>query len=171
MTTLISGILKKKKKRYTWTYFTKQKETPRLRKGIYGYQGEGIFREFGKVMYTLLYSKWITKNDLLYSTWNSTQCCMPAWMGGGFEGKWIHAYVWLSSLFTETTTTLLISYTPIQNKKFEKKNVLQSFPSNPTRLSVFTASLSYYLSLLMVLCLIAFSSTSIWTLRAGTLFP
>ena len=83
--------------------------------------GEGIDREFGKVMYTLLYSKWITKNDLLYSTWNSTQCCMPAWMGGGFEGKWIHAYVWLSSLFTETTTTLLISYTPIQNKKFEKK--------------------------------------------------
>ena len=75
--------------------------------------GEGIDREFGKVMYTLLYSKWITKNDLLYSTWNSAQCCMPAWMGGGFEGKWIHAYVWLSSLFTETTTTLLISYTPI----------------------------------------------------------
>ena len=32
--------------------------------------------------YTLLYSKWITNKDLLYHTWNSTQCFMPAWMGG-----------------------------------------------------------------------------------------
>ena len=30
-------------------------------------------REFGKVMYTLLYSKWITDKDLLYSTENSAQ--------------------------------------------------------------------------------------------------
>ena len=28
--------------------------------------GEGIIREFGKVMYTLLYSKWITNKDILY---------------------------------------------------------------------------------------------------------
>ena len=35
-------------------------------------------------MYTLLYSKWITSKDLLYSTGNSTQCCVPAWMGAGF---------------------------------------------------------------------------------------
>ena len=27
--------------------------------------GEGIDREFGKVMYTLLYLKWITKKNLL----------------------------------------------------------------------------------------------------------
>ena len=27
--------------------------------------GEGIVREFGKVMYTLLYSKWTTSKDLL----------------------------------------------------------------------------------------------------------
>ena len=27
--------------------------------------------EFGKVMYTLLYSKWITNKDPLYGTWNS----------------------------------------------------------------------------------------------------
>ena len=27
--------------------------------------GEGIVREFGKVMYSLLYSKWITSKDLL----------------------------------------------------------------------------------------------------------
>ena len=42
--------------------------------------GEGITGEFGKVMYTLLYSKWITNNGLLYSTWNSTQYYLPTWM-------------------------------------------------------------------------------------------
>ena len=35
-------------------------------------------------MYTLLYSKWITSKDLLYSTGNSAQCYVPAWMGAGF---------------------------------------------------------------------------------------
>ena len=35
--------------------------------------GKGIVREFGRNMYTLLYVKWITKKDLLYSTWNSAQ--------------------------------------------------------------------------------------------------
>ena len=54
---------------------------------------EGIVRDFGKVMYTLLYLKWITKKDLLYSTWNSAQCYVAAWMGGGFGGEWIHVYV------------------------------------------------------------------------------
>ena len=39
---------------------TKQKETHRLRKQIHGCQGGGIVRDFGKVVYTLLYSKWIT---------------------------------------------------------------------------------------------------------------
>ena len=35
--------------------------------------GEGIVREFGIDMYTLLYLKWITNKDLLYSTGNSAQ--------------------------------------------------------------------------------------------------
>ena len=35
--------------------------------------GEGIVRELGKVMYTLLYLKWITNKDLFYSTGNSAQ--------------------------------------------------------------------------------------------------
>ena len=43
---------------------------------------EGIVRDFGKVMYTLLYLKWITYKDLLYRTWNSSQCYVPAWLGG-----------------------------------------------------------------------------------------
>ena len=56
---------------------------------------ENIVREFGKVIYTLLYSKWITNKDLLYSTWNSIQCDLPAWMREGFGGEWIHVHVWL----------------------------------------------------------------------------
>ena len=35
--------------------------------------GEGIVREFGIDMYTLLYLKWITNEDLLYSTRSSAQ--------------------------------------------------------------------------------------------------
>ena len=31
-------------------------------------RGEGTVRKFGKVMYMLLYLKWITNKDLLYST-------------------------------------------------------------------------------------------------------
>ena len=53
-----------------------------LENELNGCQGEGIDREFGKVMYALLYLKWITNNDLLYSTWNSAQCYVAAWMGG-----------------------------------------------------------------------------------------
>ena len=40
---------------------------------------EGIVREFGMDVYTLLYFKWTTNNDLLYST--SAQCYVAAWMG------------------------------------------------------------------------------------------
>ena len=59
--------------------------------------GEGIVREFGMNMYTLLYLKWISNKDLLvHSTWNSAQCYVAAWLGGGFRGKWIYVQVWLS---------------------------------------------------------------------------
>ena len=86
----------------------KQKETHRLREWIYGCQGEGwgdgIFREKGMVkdlgvdMYTLLYLKWVTNKELLYSTGNSAQCYVAAWMGGEFGGEWIYVYLWLSPL-------------------------------------------------------------------------
>ena len=52
-------------------------------------------REFG-MKYTQLDFKWIANKDLLYSTWNSAQCYVAAWMGGEFGGGWIHVYVWLS---------------------------------------------------------------------------
>ena len=40
--------------------------------------------------------KQITIQDLLYSTENSSQCYMVAWMGGEFEGERIH--VWASQV-------------------------------------------------------------------------
>ena len=54
----------------------------------------GWDREFGMMdMYTLLYLKRITSEDLLYSTWNSLQCYMPAGMGGEFrENQSIYTY-------------------------------------------------------------------------------
>ena len=56
--------------------------------------GEAIVRELGNDRYTLLYLKWITSKDLLFSTGNSPQCYVAVWMGGGFGGGWIHVYVW-----------------------------------------------------------------------------
>jgi len=47
-------------------------------------------------VYTMLCLKWITNKDLLYSTWNSVQCYVAAWMGGQFGGEGIHVYVRLS---------------------------------------------------------------------------
>ena len=78
---------------------------------------EGIVRDFGNVMYTLLYLKWITNKNLWYSTWNSAQCYVPAWMGGGFEGRMDTLIHMAESLHCSpvTITTLLIDYTPIQN--------------------------------------------------------
>ena len=60
--------------------------------------GEVIIREFGIDVYTLLYLKWMTNKDLLYSTGSSAQCYVAAWMEGEFGGEWIHVYVWLSPL-------------------------------------------------------------------------
>ena len=45
--------------------------------------------------YTLLYLKWVMNKDLLYSTGNSDQCYVAAWMGGEFGGEWIHVCTWL----------------------------------------------------------------------------
>ena len=36
--------------------------------------------------------------------------------GGGFGGEWTYVHVWMNPFASrETTTTLLISYNPIQN--------------------------------------------------------
>ena len=43
---------------------------------------EGIVREFGMDMYTLLHLKWITNEDPLDSTGTFAQCYVAAWLGG-----------------------------------------------------------------------------------------
>ena len=101
--------------------FTKRKESHRLSKLMVA-QGEGTVKDFGKVMYTLLCLKCIANKDLLYSTWDSAQCYVAAWMGGGSgENGYMHIYMAESLQGSpETSTTLLISYISIQNKKFKK---------------------------------------------------
>ena len=54
---------------------------------------EGIVREFGTDKYILLYLKCIIHKDLLYSTGNSAQCYVTAWMAGTCGGDGKHVYV------------------------------------------------------------------------------
>ena len=69
-------------------YLTKQKETHGLRNELMVARvGVGRDRDFGKFMSTLLYLKWIANKDLLYSTWNSAQCYVPAWWEEGLQGE------------------------------------------------------------------------------------
>ena len=53
---------------YKWTYLQNIK---RLRKSTHGDWVAGIVKDFCKVMYTLLFLKWITNKNLKYSMWNS----------------------------------------------------------------------------------------------------
>ena len=76
-------------------------------------------KESSMDMYTLLYLRWITNKDLLYSTGNSAQCYGR---GGEFKGRtdtWICMAAPLHCTTSpEIITTSLTSYTSIQNKKF-----------------------------------------------------
>ena len=60
-------------------------------------------QRFGIHMCTLLYLKWIANKILLYSTGNSAQYSMTAWMGGESGGKRIHVYGWLSPFAIDLT--------------------------------------------------------------------
>ena len=61
-------------------------------------------------IHTLLYWKWITNKDLLYSTGNSAQCYVAAWTGEGSLGKRDPCIRMAESLHYshETITTLLV---------------------------------------------------------------
>ena len=89
---------------------TKQKETHRLRKWTYGCCRGRVVRDVGKVMYTLQYSKWITNKNLLYSTWNSAQCYVPAWMRRG-SGRMDTCVCMAESIcYPPETVTFLLGY-------------------------------------------------------------
>ena len=52
-------------------------------------------------VHTVLYLKWITNKDLLYSTSNSSQCYVAAWMGGeSGENGYMCMYGSVPFLFT-----------------------------------------------------------------------
>ena len=95
-------FVESKKKWYKWTYLQNITRLTDFREWTYGGQGkelwEGMVKEFGIDMYTLLYLKWVTNKNLLYSAGNSAQCYVAASIGGDFRGEWIYLYVWLSSL-------------------------------------------------------------------------
>ena len=55
-----------------------------------------MFREFGVVMYTLLYLKWTNNEDLPYRRRNSAQYYVAYCTGGKFGGEWVHVYVRMS---------------------------------------------------------------------------
>ena len=62
---------------------------------------------------------WRAVKVLLFSTGDSAQCYVAAWMGGELGGEWTHVYGWLNlSAVHLKLTILLISYTSTQNKKF-----------------------------------------------------
>ena len=66
----------------------------------------------------LLYLRWITNNELLCSTGNSTQL-YDSLNERGIFGTRIHGYIWLSPFTVHLKPRiLLISYIPIQNKVF-----------------------------------------------------
>ena len=79
---------------------------------------DGIVRELGMDMYTLLYFKWITIKDLLYITGNPVQRYVAAPVGKEF-GRGCLCMAGSLCCPPEPTTTLLISYTPLQNKKLK----------------------------------------------------
>ena len=62
--------------------------------------GEGIVRDFGMVVYTLLYLKCITNKNLLHGTWNSLS--VMCWPGceGNLEEKNGYIYLYDLSPFT-----------------------------------------------------------------------
>ena len=83
-----------------------------------GRMGEGIVREFGLDMYTLLCLEWITNMDLL---------------GEDFGGERIHVYEWLNPLALHLKTSehcLLIGYTPMRKGASQVMLVVKNLPAN-----------------------------------------
>ena len=87
--------------------FTKQKETHRLRKWTYGCHGEGIVRDSGKVMYTLLFKMDNQQRPIAHGTLLSVTC-QP---GRGVWGRMDTCIRMAESLCSPAaTTTLLIGH-------------------------------------------------------------
>ena len=87
--------------------------------------GEGIVRESGMDMHTLLCLTRRTSKDLLDSSGNSAQFRVAACMGREFGAEWIHVYIWLSLFAVHLKLSQhcsLIGYTLIQKIFFFLNN-------------------------------------------------
>ena len=94
----------------------KDKETHRLRKGTYGCQGKGTVRDFGNVISTAIFKMGNQQRPIVQHMELCSMLC--ASLGG--KGLWWRLDTCVSMVeslpcLPETTTTLLIGYTPIQN--------------------------------------------------------
>ena len=88
------------------------KKTHRPREQNCGCWREEIVRESGMDLSTLLYLKWVTSKDLLYSIWNSAQCYVAAWTGGEFGGEWMDTCISMAKSLccsSETITTVFVN--------------------------------------------------------------
>ena len=125
-------------------FLTKQKKIHRLRRWTYGCwgwgrMGKGIVREFGMVMYTLRYLKWITNRDLLYSIWTSAQCYVAAWKEGNLgENGYMYMYGWTPALSTWNYHNITNWLCPNTKQNVKKVKV--------TKLEYKTIKLDYILS-------------------------
>ena len=59
-------------------------------------------------------------------TGKSAQCCVAAWMGGGFVGEWMHVYVWLSpfAIHLQLSQRCSASVLQYEVKSFKKRKLL-----------------------------------------------
>ena len=116
------------KKWYKWTY----QKTQTHRQWTHSCRGRGKGGGKGQIgnwgwPCTHCYLKWVTNKVLLRSTGTLLSVLwQPRWKGSlgkkGYMCVYIHICVAESLCCSpETITTLLIGYTPIQNKKFLKK--------------------------------------------------
>ena len=127
----------------------KEKETHRFREQIYGCrrEGEGMVRDLGMDMCTLLYLKRIFNKGLLYTIWNSAQCYSATWMRGSLrENEYMYIRM-AESLHCspETITILLMRYTAVENKKFKLKK-----KTNQAKIMILSKSLDTYTLLVSV---------------------
>ena len=99
---------------------------------------EGIVREFGMGMYTLLYLKCIADNVLLYIAWETLLNVMwqPGRKGnlGGRTDTCICVSEFLCCL-AEAIICINIGYTPIQNKKLKRMLSTPNLPYSALLLS------------------------------------
>ena len=86
--------------------------------------GEGIVREFGIEMCRLLYLKWITSRDPLWSTGRSARCYEAAFRPSLGKKGYVCMYSWVPSLFTWNYHNIVNQLYPNKLKSFKKKKLV-----------------------------------------------